>query len=176
VLLGLGGDDTIIASGGNDTIQGGSGSDTIHGGVGNDTLRAVDNVFFVDDFAEDRFVFDAPLNAFTNVDLIDKANFTAAGGEGVDDQIQLENGIFTSLLSAGGTALGTLGAGYYFEGASSGGGAFDPIGIYNNTATGQLFYNPTFGVAGDSTVFAVVNVAGVAGGSAVLSAEEFTLI
>ena len=50
------------------------------------------------------------------------------------------------------------------------------VGIYNNTTTGELFYNPTFGVAGDSIVFAVVNVAAVAGGSAALSAEEFTLV
>ena len=87
----------------------------------------------------------------------------------------LDNGIFANLLSAGGTHAGTLGAGFYFEGAGGGNGAFDPIGIYNNTATGQLFYNPTFGQAGDSVLFAVVNQAGIAGGSAVLSAEEFTL-
>jgi Ca2+-binding RTX toxin-like protein len=177
VLMGLAGNDSIFANSGNDTVQGGTGSDTIHGDLGNDTLRAVDNVFFVDDFAEDRFVFDTALNAFTNVDLIDKANFTAAGGEGVDDDIQLDNDIFTALLSAAGTNLGTLGAGFYFEGAGlSGSGAFDPIGIYNNTTTGQLFYNPTFGVAGDSVLFAVVNVAGVPGGSAILAPEEFELI
>jgi Ca2+-binding RTX toxin-like protein len=177
VLMGLAGNDSIFANSGNDTVQGGTGSDTLHGDLGNDTLRAVDNVFFVDDFAEDRFVFDTALNAFTNVDLIDKANFTAAGGEGVDDDIQLDNDIFTALLSAGGTNLGQLGAGFYFEGAGlSGNGAFDPIGIYNNTTTGQLFYNSSFGVAGDSVLFAVVNVAGVAGGSAILSPEEFELI
>jgi len=176
VLMGLAGNDSIFANSGNDTVQGGTGSDTLHGDLGNDTLRAVDNVFFVDDLAEDRFVFDTALNAFTNVDLIDKANFTAAGAEGVDDDIQLDNDIFTALLSAGGTNLGVLGAGFYFEGTTNGSGAFDPIGIYNNTTTGQLFYNPTFGVAGDSVLFAVVNVAGVPGGSAVLSPEEFDLI
>jgi Ca2+-binding RTX toxin-like protein len=176
VLMGLAGNDSVFAGSGNDTVQGGTGSDTLHGDLGNDTLRAVDNVFFVDDLAEDRFVFDTALNAFTNVDLIDKANFTAGGAEGTDDDIQLDNDIFTALLSAGGTNLGVLGAGFYFEGTSNGGGAFDPIGIYNNTTTGQLFYNPTFGVAGDSVLFAVVNVAGVPGGSAVLSPEEFDLI
>lgn len=175
VLIGLAGDDTIIAGGGNDTIQGGTGADTMRGGAGIDTLRAVDNVAFVNDFAEDRFMFDTALNAVTNVDQIANANFTAAGGEGVDDEIVLENAIFANLLSTLGTNLGTLGAAYYFEGTSNGTGAFDPIGIYNNTTTGKLFYNPTFGVAGDSTLFAVVG-GGVAGGSAVLSAEEFTLI
>jgi Ca2+-binding RTX toxin-like protein len=175
-LMGLGGNDSIWAGAGNDVVQGGTGSDTIRGGAGNDTLRAVDNVFFVDDGAEDRFVFDTALNAATNVDLIDKANFTQGGAEGVDDEIQLENSIFTALLSSGGTNTGTLGAGYYFEGISSGGGLFDPIGIYNVAGTGQLFYNPTFGVGGDSVLFAVVNPAGVAGGPAVLSVEEFTLV
>ncbi|NRF65384.1 calcium-binding protein [Aquincola sp. S2] len=175
VLMGQAGNDTLYGNGGNDTLQGGTGADAIHGGVGNDTLRAVDNVAFVDDAAEDRFHFDTALNAFTNVDLIDKANFTAAGGEGTDDELVLENSIFSALLSTVGTNTGTLGAAYYFEGAANGSGQFDPIGIYNNTATGQLFYNPTFGTAGDSVLFAVVNLVGVAGGSAVLSAEEFTL-
>ena len=175
VLIGLAGNDTIIAGGGNDTIQGGTGADTMHGGVGIDTLRAVDNVAFVDDLAEDRFVFDTAPNAVTNFDLIDMANFTQGGGEGVDDQIVLENAIFTNLLSTLGTNTGALGANFYFEGTSNGNGAADAIGIYNNTTTGQLFYNATFGVAGDSTLFAVIG-GGVAGGSAVLSAEEFTLI
>ena len=176
VLMGMAGDDTITASGGNDTVQGGTGADTIRGGLGIDTLRAVDNVFGVDDLAEDRFVFDTALNAVTNVDLIDKASFTAGGAEGVDDQIWLENSIFTNLTSTAGTQLGQLSAGLYFEGVSDGNGAFDAVGIYNNTATGQLSYNATFGVGGDSILFASVNLAGVAGGSAVLEAAEFTLV
>ncbi len=175
-LFGLAGNDTIYGYGGNDVIQGGTGADTISGGSGNDVLRAVDNVFFANDFAEDRFVFDTALNAATNVDLIDKANFTQGGNEGFDDEIVLENSIFTNLQSTLGTNTGTLGAGFYFEGFSSGNGLFDPVGIYNNVATGQLFYNATFGTAGDSTLFAAINLAGVAGGSAVLSAEEFTLV
>lgn len=173
-LMGLGGNDTVFGNAGNDLIEGGAGADHLHGGVGNDTLRANDNVT-PNDGATDRFFFDTALNAFTNVDLIDRASFTAAGGEATDDQIVLENSIFTALLSTLGTNAGTLGAAYYFEGGSNGSGQFDPVGIYNNTATGQLFYNPTFGAAGDSMLFAVVNLAGVPGGSAILSAEEFTL-
>jgi trimeric autotransporter adhesin len=170
VLMGLAGDDVIIGQGGNDTLQGGTGADTIYGGTGIDILRAVDNVPG-DDFAEDRFVFNTALNGFTNVDSIDRSNFTQGGGEGVDDQIELDNFIFTNLFSTAGTNSGSLGASYYFEGTSSGNGLFDSVGIYNNTTTGELFYNPSFGVANDSTLFADVNV----GGSAVLSAEEFTL-
>lgn len=174
VLMGLGGNDLLHAGAGNDTVEGGTGADEIHGSTGIDTLRAVDNVT-ADDGAEDRFVFNSTPNAATNFDLIDVASFIAAGGEGVDDQIQLENSIFAALQSAAGTNLGTLGANYYREGAFlTGNGAADPIGIYNNTFNGQLFYNPTFGVAGDSVLFAVIG-GGVPGGSAVLSAEEFTL-
>jgi len=203
VLSGLGGNDTIYGLGGNDLIvggtgndamyggagndqifggsendlaQGGTGSDSIHGGTGNDWLRAVD-VGAGNDFAVDRFYFDTPLNAATNVDRIDRANFAPGGGEAVDDEIMLENSVFTALRSVAGTNLGQLTAAHYHEGAGlTGGGLFNTVGIYNNTATGQLFYNPTFGVAGDSVLFATVSAAGVPGGSASLSAEEFTLV
>lgn len=175
VLAGLGGNDSIFANAGNDTVRGGTGADTIHGDAGMDILLANDNAL-VDDFAEDRFVFDTALNALTNVDQIQMANFTQAGGEGVDDEIHLDNDIFTALLSAGGTNLGTLNAAYFFEGAgSTGNAALSPIGIYVNTTTGQIFYNPTFGVAGDSVQFALLNAGGV-GGTDVLSAEEFELV
>ena len=74
------------------------------------------------------------------------------------------------LKSTTGTTSGALGAGYYFEGAGlTGGGQFDPIGIYLNTTTGELRYNATFGTASDAVLFAVVNN-GIAGGSASLSA------
>ncbi|MCU0968967.1 MAG: hypothetical protein MUF03_09130 [Rubrivivax sp.] len=175
-LFGMGGNDYLWGSGGNDVIQGGTGADTLAGSTGNDVLRAVDNVFGVNDGVEDRFVFETTLNAATNVDLIDIASF-GAGLEGADDEIVLENAIFTALLSTAGTGTGQLGAGYYFEGAGfSGAGQFDAAGIYVNTTNGQIFYNPTFGTAGDSVLFAVANVAGIAGGAAALSSEEFTLV
>lgn len=175
VLLGLAGDDGLYGLGGNDTLQGGTGSDTLRGGAGSDVLRAVDNVSLVNDGSEDRFVFDTALNASTNVDLIDKATFLF-GNEGADDEIWLENSIFTALKSSTGTTSGALGAGYYFEGAGlTGGGQFDPIGIYLNTTTGELRYNATFGTASDAVLFAVVNN-GIAGGSASLSADEFMLV
>lgn len=169
--------DALFGAGGLDTLQGGTGGDRLNGGNGNDVLRAVDNVFFVDDGAVDRFEFTSVLNAATNFDLIDKANFTAGGGEQTDDEIVLENSIFTALQAVGGGPVGTLTAGMYFEGAGqTGNAATAAVGIYNDTSTGTLYYNPTFGTAGDTVRFAVVNNAGVAGGSAVLSAEEFTLV
>ena len=77
------------------------------------------------------------------------------------------------------TALNGGLAGRYFEGAGglgAGNAASSAVGIYNDTTTGRLYYNPTFGTAGDSVLFAVLNVAGVPGGSASLSVEEFTVV
>jgi trimeric autotransporter adhesin len=173
-LSGLAGNDYLYASAGNDILQGSTGADTLIGSSGSDTLRGVDGA--IDDLNEDRFVFDTTLNAATNVDLIDRANFSA-GNEGVDDQLMLENSVFTTLLSAAATNTGTLGAAYYYEGAGlTGNGQFDQIGIYNNTTTGQLFYNAGFNDGLGSVMFAVVSAVNVAGGSASLSAEEFTLV
>jgi len=172
-LSGMAGNDYVYASAGNDILQGGIGADTLIGAAGSDTLRAVD---VVDDLNEDRFVFDTALNAVTNVDLIDRANFSS-GSEGIDDQVMMENSVFTSLRSVAATTTGTLGAAYYYEGAGlSGNGQFDQIGIYNNTSTGQIFYNAGYNDGLGSVLFAVVSAVNVAGGSASLSAEEFTLV
>jgi Ca2+-binding RTX toxin-like protein len=174
-LTGQGGNDYLYANAGNDILQGGTGADSLIGSSGSDTLRGVDGA--VDDLNEDRFVFDATLSAATNVDLIDRANFTAAGAEGTDDQVMLENGIFTALRSVAATTSGTLGSAYYFEGAGlTGNGQFDQTGIYNNTSTGQLFYNAGYNDGLGSVLFAVVSGVNVVGGSAALSAEEFTLV
>lgn len=175
-LNGGAGDDTIIGGTGNDVIQGGTGADTLRGSSGNDVLRAVDNLPG-NDGAVDRFVFDTPLNAATNVDTIQRANFIQFGAEAVDDEIVLENSVFTNLVNGGGGNLGTLNALQYFEGAGiTGNGLLSAVGIYNDTTTGRLYYNPTGFGGGDSVLFAVVNNAGVPGGSASLSAEEFTLV
>lgn len=157
------------------TLSGLAGNDTLRGSSGNDVLRAVDNLPG-NDGAVDRFVFDTPLNAATNVDTIQRANFIQFGAEGVDDEIVLENSVFTNLVNGGGGNLGTLNALQYFEGAGiTGNGLLSAVGIYNDTTTGRLYYNATAFGAGDSVLFAVVNNAGVPGGSASLSAEEFTL-
>lgn len=172
-LRGLAGNDQLYGYGGNDTLQGGTGADGLRGGAGTDVLRANENVA-ANDNAEDRFYFDTALDPAANVDLVDLANFSF-GLEGTDDEIMLSHFVFTQLRSTAGTTTGSLGA-YYFEGAGlTGNGTFDAIGIYNDTTTGQLHYNSTFGTANDSLLFAVVNNAGVPGGSAALSVEEFTL-
>lgn len=178
LLRGDAGNDLLIGGIGDDVLRGGYGADEFRGGAGNDILRAVDNVYGVTDLAVDTFVFGSPLNGTTNVDLIDSASFLGGGAEGIDDEIELDNAVFTALRSTNATAVGTLASGQYFEGAGGlghGNAASAAVGIYNDTTTGQLYYNPSFGTAGDSVLFAVVNVAGVSGGSASLSAEEFTL-
>ena len=191
-LIGLGGNDQLYGGGGNDILQGGTGNDdlrgdsgndfirggfgtdTIRGGLGIDTLRAVDSIVGANDFAVDNFVFDTAPNGATNFDLVSIAAF-GNGNEATDDEILLENSIFTALRSAFGGSTGTLSSSHYFEGPPP-----PPplgwIGIYNDTSTGRLYYNPTFGIAGDTVLFAVVDNTGVPGGSASLSAEEFTLV
>ncbi|MDO9284080.1 MAG: calcium-binding protein [Aquabacterium sp.] len=176
-LLGLAGNDVLWGHGGNDTLQGGTGADDLHGGLGVDTLRAVDAVAGVNDFAVDRFFFDTAAGA-ANADSIQMASF-GIGNEATDDQIVLENAIFTGLLTAGGVVggVGTLSAANYFEGAGAffeGSLAGQGVGIWVRTDTNQAFYNGD--LAAGSLLFAAVNAGGVPGGAAALSAEEFTLV
>ena len=149
----------------------------LHGDIGIDILRGNDAAG-ADDGVQDRFVFDTPLGVAAgvspNCDEIEMPVFLI-GGEAVDDQILLENSIFTALLSTTGSQVGTLRAIDYTEGAGATGNAMTAsAGIYNDTTTGQLWYNPTGRVAGDSVMFAVV-ITGVPNGSATLSADEFLL-
>jgi len=151
-------ENTLVGNGNANTLSGLAGADTLLGKAGNDALYAGAGA------SADRFVFDTALNAATNVDTL----YEAAFGE---DQIWLANDVFSALLSTGGTGLGTLGAGYYFEGnGSTGNGVADDVGIWYDLGTGRLYYNPTDGVGGDSTLFAVID-----GASAALGSVDFTL-
>jgi len=194
LLSGLDGDDTLKGWSGTDTLQGGNGSDTLEGGngtdtlqgdTGSDTLHGGDEVDRLrghdpsagDDLVEDRYVFDSALGVAVGgvsptQDWIDDPVFLP-GSEGADDQILLDSSIFV----IPGAALGALVDGVsYFEGwGLDGNGIAAAPGIYNNTATGELRYNPTAGVAGDSVVFAIV-LTGVAGGSDILSGQELWLV
>lgn len=151
-------DNTLVGNNNNNTLSGLGGADTLQGRLGNDALYAGT------DAVEDWFVFDTTLNAATNVDTLYETDFP-------EDQILLANDVFSTLLSTGGTGTGTLGNGFYFEGNGFvGNGASDAIGIWYDLATGGLYYNPTGGTAGDSTLFAYIN-----GASAALSNVDFTL-
>lgn len=77
--------DNLAGGAGNDTVAGGSGADKINGGVGRDSLFG--------GTGSDTFVFDT----IPATDLVDKiADFST-----VNDTIQLENAVFTSLTIAG---------------------------------------------------------------------------
>ncbi len=139
-------------------ITGNAVANRLYGAAGDDSLYAGA------DAVEDRFYFDTALNAATNVDTLFQAEFP-------EDQIFLDNDIFSALLSTAGTQVGKLGVGFYFEGAGlNGGGLNADVGIWYNLTTGGLYYNPTGNVAGDSTLFATVS-----GASALLDRVDFTL-
>ncbi|GHC50032.1 calcium-binding protein [Neogemmobacter tilapiae] len=141
-LLGGAGADSILGGEGNDLLKGQKGADRLEGGNGNDTLSGSDGAdLLTGGDGADVFLFDAKLKA--NVDAI--ADFNV-----VDDQIHLENAIFTKIGK-----LGTLKAGAYVEGTKAK-DAGDRI-IYDE-ATGRIWYDADGNGNGKAVLFA--NVAG----------------
>jgi serralysin len=108
-LTGNASGNVIIGNDGNNVIAGRDGDDELTGRAG-----------------QDSFLFDTPLNAATNLDVI--TDFNVA-----DDTILLENNVFGTL-----TAGAAIGAGQFVVGAAAQ-DATDRI-IYNDT-TGGLFYD-----------------------------------
>jgi serralysin len=92
--------DTLIGNILANSLTGGGGNDTLSGGGGNDTL--------IGGAGADRFRFATALNATTNRDAI--TDFSLAQG----DRIELENAVFTALLTAG-----PLAASAFFIGAAA---------------------------------------------------------
>ena len=115
----------INAGAGNDTLIGGAGNDTLTGGAG-----------------ADRFRFQAAPNATTNRDAI--TDFSLAQG----DTIELENAVFTALLTPG-----PLAASAFFIGAAS---TTADHRILYNTTTGQLAYDADGNGAGAAVAFATL--------------------
>ena len=109
-------------------VRGNSGNNTLNGGDGRDELTGL--------AGEDRFLFDTPLNAATNVDRI--TDFNA----GIDT-ILLDQDIFSSSLGLGNISAGELVFGTAAQDAN------DRI-IYDRT-TGALFYDSD-GVGGTAQV------------------------
>jgi Ca2+-binding RTX toxin-like protein len=123
----------IFGEAGNDRLIGGLSNDAISGGPGNDTLTGGPG--------KDQFLFDAALNASTNVDRItDFAHLV--------DKIDLSHGIFPA---AG--PVGHLAAAAFFEGAAAH-DASDRI-IYN-PANGFLTYDSNGSAAGGVHHFATL--------------------
>lgn len=108
--------------GGNDTLDGGMGNNTLIGGIGQDTFK---------------------LTTAGHVDAI--TDFVV-----VDDTIQLENAVFTALITPGALAVGQLRVGTQALDAN------DFI-IYNNI-TGALLYDADANGVGAAIQIATVGV------------------
>ena len=136
-LYGYDANDGLYGYDGNDYLVGGTGNDNLYGGIGQDRLvlaeRGATNRDFLADFshADDTIVLRDPIDGSSN---------SAIAG------LQFSGGVLSSS--------------YYFEGAGfSGNAAANLSGIYVDTTTGNIYYNPTSTVAGDSLVIALVGVA-----------------
>lgn len=111
--------ENLTGSSFNDTLTGNTGNNVLNGGLGNDTLAGGTGL--------DYFLFNTPLSESNNKDLITDFNI-------VDDVIQLENSIMTSI----GSTTGVLASTEFFVGAAAH-DADDSI-IYNKS-TGALYYD-----------------------------------
>ncbi|MGZ8236338.1 MAG: hypothetical protein ACXWTY_00510, partial [Methylobacter sp.] len=130
---GLAGDDIIIGLGGADTLKGGADNDTLNGGKGNDTLTGGTGF--------DLFRFNtAPI---ANIDKI--TDFKV-----VDDTIQLENAVFTKLITTG-----VLDAANFAKAAAAIDG--NDYVIYN-PASGALLYDADGNGAGAAVQIATLGV------------------
>jgi Ca2+-binding RTX toxin-like protein len=121
-LFGQDGDDILNGGAGNDSLDGGDGADVLSGGGGNDTLTG--------SAGNDVFLFNSPIDAATNIDVI--TDFASGA-----DKFNLENtgaGLFNAL------PVGTLAAAAFdIVGAGPAASASTRI-IYDST-TGALSYD-----------------------------------
>lgn len=176
VLTGNAGNDTLIGIGGNDALKGGSGSDTLKGGSGNDRLEGgsgndrlegsigndtliggTGNDTLVGGSGQDAFRFNTAPDATTNRDKI--TDFVV-----VDDTIQLENAVFTSLAVTGTLARGLLRSG---AGVTQAADANDYL-IYNSSS-GALYYDAD----GSGHAYAPVQFATLSAGLALTASDFF---
>ncbi|MEF8756335.1 MAG: DUF4347 domain-containing protein [Accumulibacter sp.] len=128
--------DTLSGDGGGNVLSGGNGNDTLSGGLGADIFR-----------------FDTLPNAATNRDTISDFNV-------LDDTIELENAIFSSLPN------GPLAASSFRSGAGLTAAAdADDFVIYDSTS-GALYYD-----ANGNTGAAPVQIASLAAGLALTNVD-----
>ena len=131
--------DSVLSGNGNgNVVIGDNGHNRLNGGDGNDELTGRGGI--------DEFRFNTALNAAGNVDRI--TDFNVA-----DDEIQLDQDIFSSSLGLGNISAGELVIGAAAQDAN------DRI-IYNS-ATGALFYDND-GVGGNAQVQFATLTAGLA--------------
>ncbi len=143
-IVGNGSANTLYGLSGNDMLYGGDGNDRLVGGRGNDILNGGKG--------GDCFLF-AEAGA-TNFDSISSFSHT-------DDTIVLRDSLDGSKdstiegLSFINNVLNEL---FYFEGDGCTGSGSDAGGIYNNTTTGEIWFNPTSGVVEDSVLICTVGI------------------
>ena len=138
-LSGLGGtdylygdlhNDKLYGGDGNDQLFGGPGNDALSGGAGNDILNGGDPL----GGTQDKFVFDTPLDAATNVDTITDFNSP-------DDIFWLDSTIFTTLTSGNVISPDQF---CIYDGTLDG----DDRIVYDQTS-GEIMYDPDgSGIAG----------------------------
>ncbi|OPY89580.1 MAG: Poly(beta-D-mannuronate) C5 epimerase 5 [Syntrophus sp. PtaU1.Bin208] len=128
VLRGYAGNDRLYGNDGNDTLNGGTGNDTLTGGNGTDAFVFSEsgdaNSDTIADFSHDQN------DTIVLTDILDGAS----------------DGIIEGLDFIG----GVLNADCYFYGAGFTGNGTEDRGIYYDTNTGDVWYNPTTGDEGDA--------------------------
>jgi len=135
-----------------DTLSGGDGADTLNGGLGNDILTG--------GAGNDTFVFNTTLSSTTNKDTI--KDFTIG-----QDAIQLDNAIFTMLMTTG--PLSSMN----FIANSTGKAVDGNDYIVYNTTSGVLSYDAD----GNGTGLAIqIALIGSTIPHPILSATDFTII
>ncbi len=122
ILIGNSAANQLSGGAGNDTLDGGTGNNTLTGGGGQDTFK------------------------FTSAGHIDVITDFVV----VDDTIQLENAVFTALITTGPLAAGQFKIGTLASDA-------DDFIIYNNI-TGALLYDADANGSGLATQIATIGV------------------
>ncbi len=140
-LVGSNFNDRLTGNSGANSLSGGAGNDILSGGLGNDTLTG--------GAGSDIIHFDTLFNATTNRDTI-------VGYNVVDDTIQLENAIFTSLMTPG-----PLAADCFLSGAGVISAADNNDYLIYNTTTGALYYDSDGNGVGAAVQFATLTGAPV---------------
>ncbi len=155
-VIGTSAANSINGGGGNDRLTGGLGADTLAGGAGSDQFRYGEWGSANRDLITDFSVVDDTIVLLNALD----AGLPAANPA-------LATGITGLSFNGGAVAGNSLNANWFFKGAGilapfNGMAAGNLSGIYVDTNSGDIWYNPTSATANDSRLLARVSV-GAAG-------------